>query len=148
MKTLVIPDIHCRKFWRKTIEENLEKVDKVIFLGDYLDPYEDEIKRHPETMEVEDYYDSYNAIKMLEDIITLKKTYLDKIILLTGNHTDSYIWSKFAAASRTDYKNWEEYHKFYSQNLDLFNFVYIQDSTIFTHAGISQNWAERVWEFF
>lgn len=98
MKVLVIPDIHCRKFWRKTIEENLEKVDKVIFLGDYLDPYEDEIKTHPETMEVEDYYDSYNAIKMLEDIITLKKTYLDKIILLTGNHTDSYIWSKFTAA--------------------------------------------------
>ena len=45
-KYLIIPDIHCRKFWRESINE--DKVDKVIFLGDYLDPYPDEIKSNPE----------------------------------------------------------------------------------------------------
>lgn len=148
MKILVIPDIHCRNFWRKAIDENIGKVDKVIFLGDYLDPYYNEIEDNPESMEVKDFYDYCSALEMLNDIISLKKNKPDKFILLTGNHTDSYIWSKFSAATRTDYKNWETYHKFFSENLNLFNFAYIQDNTIFTHAGISQNWAERVWEFF
>ena len=42
MKVLVIGDIHCRKFWRQCINNNIEKVEKVVFLGDYLDPYPDE----------------------------------------------------------------------------------------------------------
>lgn len=141
MKILVIPDIHCRNFWRKAIDENIGKVDKVIFLGDYLDPYYNEIEDNPESMEIKDFYDYCSALEMLNDIISLKKNEPNKFILLTGNHTDSYIWSKFSAATRTDYKNWETYHKFFSENLNLFNFAYIQDNTIFTHAGISEGWA-------
>ena len=44
MKYLVIPDIHCRNFWRKTINENISSVSKILFLGDYLDPYGEEIQ--------------------------------------------------------------------------------------------------------
>ena len=33
-KILCIPDIHARKFWRQTVADNIDKVDKVIF--DYL----------------------------------------------------------------------------------------------------------------
>lgn len=32
---LIIPDVHGRTFWKYAID----KYDKVIFLGDYLDPY-------------------------------------------------------------------------------------------------------------
>ena len=141
MKLLVIPDIHGRKFWRQAINDNIDKVDKIIFLGDYLDPYPYEIKDNPELMECDDFYDSYNLLNMLNDIIGLKKNEPDKYILLTGNHTDSYIWSKFTSASRTDYRHWEKYHKFFSQNLNLFNLVWTEDNVIFSHAGISENWA-------
>ena len=143
---LVIPDSHGRKFWRQAIANNIEQVDKVIFLGDYLDPYPEEIKENPELMECSDFYDSYNLLNMLNDIIGLKKNEPDKYILLTGNHTDSYIWSNFKAATRTDYKNWEKYHKFFSQNLEYFNLVYTSGTTIFSHAGISKGWADKVWE--
>ena len=145
-KVLIIPDCHGRKFWRQAIANNIDKVDKVIFLGDYLDPYSEEIMMAPELMECNDFYDSQNLLKMLEDIILLKKNEPNKYILLTGNHTDSYIWSKFRAATRTDYKNWEKYHKFFSQNLEYFNFVWIENNVIFSHAGISEGWANRVWE--
>jgi len=141
MKYLVIPDCHGRKFWRQTIINNIGKVDKIIFLGDYLDPYENEIDENPELMECDDFYDSQNLLKMLEDIISLKKNEPNKYILLTGNHTDSYIWSKFQAATRTDYKNWEKYHKFFLQNLEYFNLVWIENDVIFSHAGISEGWA-------
>ena len=143
MKVLVIPDIHGRKFWRKAIADNIGKVDKVVFLGDYLDPYGYEIEENPELMECNSFYDSKNLLKMLEDIISLKKNEPDKYILLTGNHTDSYIWSKFHAATRTDYKNWEKYHKFFSQNLEYFNLVWIENDVIFSHAGISKGWANE-----
>ena len=142
-KILCISDIHGRKFWRQAIANNIDKVDKVIFLGDYLDPYPEEIMMAPELMECNDFYDSQNLLKMLEDIILLKKNEPDKYILLTGNHSDSYIWSKFHAATRTDYKNWEKYHKFFSQNLEYFNLVWIEDDTIFSHAGISEGWANE-----
>ena len=144
MKVLVIPDLHGRKFWRQTIANNVDKVDKIIFLGDYLDPYKNEIKENPELMECNDFYDSENLLKMLEDIVSLKKNEPNKYILLTGNHTDSYIWSNFHAATRTDHKNWEKYHKFFSQNLEYFNLVWIENNTIFSHAGISEGWAKAV----
>ena len=146
MKVLVIPDIHGRKFWRKAVANNIGKVDKIIFLGDYLDPYQDEIEENPELMDCEYFGDSQNLLKMLENIISLKKNEPNKYILLTGNHTDSYIWSKFRAASRTDGKNWEKYHNFFSQNLNLFNLVWIENNVIFSHAGISEGWANRMWE--
>lgn len=141
-KILCIPDVHCRNFWRKTISDNVDKVEKIVFLGDYLDSYPDEIEKDPELMECKDFYDSYSNLNMLNDIISLKKDKPNKYILLTGNHTDSYIWSKFAAATRTDYKNWEKYHKFFSENLNYFNLVWIEDDVIFSHAGISEGWAD------
>ena len=146
MKYLVIADIHGRKFWRQAIINNIDKVDKIIFLGDYLDPYQYEIEENPDLMECKDFYDSKSLLNMLNDIIGLKKNEPNKYILLTGNHTDSYIWSKFHAATRTDYKNWEKYHKFFSQNLEYFNLVWIEDNCIFSHAGISEGWANKVWE--
>ena len=143
MNILVIADIHGRKFWRTAIANNIDKVDKIIFLGDYLDPYGYEIEENPELMECNSFYDSKNLLKMLEDIILLKKNEPNKYILLTGNHTDSYIWSKFEAATRTDYRNWEKYHKFFSQNLEYFNLVWIENDVIFSHAGISKGWANE-----
>lgn len=140
-KVLCIPDLHGRKFWRETLSNN---VDKVIFLGDYLDPYSEEIMMAPELMECNDFYDLYGLLNMLKDIVSLKKNEPDKFILLTGNHTDSYIWSKFKAATRTDYNNWETYHKFFLENLNLFNLIYTQNDVIFSHAGISQGWATAV----
>jgi len=142
MKVLVIPDIHGRKFWRKVIEKNCDNVDKIIFLGDYLDPYSNELEENPELMECKSSNDCIKLLEMLEDIISLKKKEPNKYILLTGNHTDSYIWSKFHAATRTDYRNWEKYHKFFSQNLEYFNLVWIENDVIFSHAGISEGWAK------
>jgi len=87
-KILCIGDVHGRKFWRQAIADNIRNVDKVIFLGDYLDPYPEEIMMVPELMECNDFYDSYNLLNMLNDIIGLKKNEPDKYILLTGNHTN------------------------------------------------------------
>ena len=73
MKIIVNPDIHCRNFWEESTK-NVKKWDKIIFLGDYFDPYDFEkltIK---------------NGIENFQKIIKIKQRYDDKIILLLGNH--------------------------------------------------------------
>ena len=39
-KILIIPDVHGRQFWKQAVASG--EYDKVIFLGDYRDPYPDE----------------------------------------------------------------------------------------------------------
>ena len=70
---LVCGDIHGRRFWKEPCK-NLDKYDKVVFLGDYLDPY------GFEGIEVED------AIENFKEILELKKNNMDKVVLLLGNH--------------------------------------------------------------
>ena len=140
-KILCIPDLHGRKFWRKTIDKYNSSVDKIIFLGDYLDPYPNEIKENPELMECKSFNDVDGLLNLLKDIISLKKNESEKYILLTGNHSDSYIWSEFTSATRTDNRNWEKYHNIFLENLSLFNLVWIENDTIFSHAGITKEWA-------
>ena len=40
---MVIPDVHGRLFWKEPVRKYINTVDRVVFLGDYLDPYEGEV---------------------------------------------------------------------------------------------------------
>ena len=110
-----------------------------------MDPYPDEIQMTPELMECKSFDDSNSLLAMLNNIVELKKSEPEKYILLTGNHTDSYIWTSFNRATRTDNKNYKKYHKFFLENLDYFNLAYVQGNVIFSHAGITEKWAQEVW---
>ena len=74
---LIIPDVHGRTFWKDALDD-IEDYDKVIFLGDYLDPYPGEGIKFVEAMEV------------LSSIVQLKVENLDKVVLLLGNHDLHY----------------------------------------------------------
>lgn len=41
-RILVLHDVHGRLFWKKPVQKYIDVVDRVVFLGDYLDPYGDE----------------------------------------------------------------------------------------------------------
>ena len=90
---LIIPDVHGRTFWKDAVSQYEDKVEKIIFLGDYLDPYPDEgITRK-------------GAIRNFEEIIDYKINNSDKVVLLLGNH-DLHYWSKeFHTRSRYDSSN-------------------------------------------
>ena len=38
-KVLVIPDVHGETFWKGPVYRYIDLVDKIVFLGDYLDSY-------------------------------------------------------------------------------------------------------------
>ena len=82
-KWIVIPDVHGRKFWRDVVKGNED--ERIIFLGDYLDPYSEE-GITPE--------DAYNE---LLDIIAFKKEHPENVTLLLGNHDLGYLDSNICS---------------------------------------------------
>lgn len=124
MKILIVPDVHGRTFWRKALESDY---DKVVFLGDYLDPYSYEGITPVE------------AISEFKDIIQFKKDNPDKVVLLLGNHDCSYFYN-LGSASRYDYLNANKIKSIFKENEDCFELWYRIDKYLFTHAGITNDW--------
>lgn len=128
-KILIAPDVHGRTFWHKA-KELVSNVDKVVFLGDYLDPYPSEgITKE-------------QAIEEFKDIIQFKKDNMDKVILLLGNHDGAYAYN-FGSASRYDYKNEDTIKELFNNNRELFQLHYLHDKYLFSHAGITNYWLSK-----
>lgn len=131
MKLLVIGDIHGRVFWKDAVEKHAEECDKIIFLGDYLDPYPWELITRK------------MAIENFKDIIQYKKDNLDKVILLLGNHDLPYYDKHFTTRSRYDSSNAYKIKQNFGRNRSLFQLAYETDMDkhyLFTHAGITKSW--------
>lgn len=141
-KYLIIPDVHGRGFWREPVMETLEKTAaKIVFLGDYHDPYPQEFNYD------EDYLD--RSVQQFKEIIELKKQNPDRIILLIGNHDCGYAIGDDICSSRMDRWHRRELEKLFQENRELFQIAEEVDiagrHTIFSHAGILKGWAKSVW---
>ncbi len=140
-RLLVVPDVHGRTFWRAAVGKYIDYVDKVIFLGDYLDPYQDEGEEHrPE--------DTYTNMM---NIIGLKQANKDKVVLLKGNHDQHYcseIFNELAGGTRQDALNWNKYNKTFNEHKRLFKLAYMEQVNdipyLFTHAGLTTFWLNQV----
>ena len=141
MRVLVVPDIHGETFWREPVQKYIDQVDRIVFLGDYLDPYQEE---------VEDY-SPQSLFDNLMDIVNLKRANMDKVVLLKGNHDQHYaseIFRDLACGSRCDPVNWDIYNAVFVRNQDLFKLVHLEEVNgipyIFSHAGLTLNWINKV----
>lgn len=133
---LIIPDIHGRNFWKKAVEENKDKVDKIIFLGDYLDPYPWEGITRKE------------AISNFQEIIDFKSENRDKVILFVGNHDLAYIDKRnYTVRSRYDSSNAHHIEEMFHSHRSFFQLAHeelIGDKRyLFTHAGLQRKWYEK-----
>lgn len=73
MKLLIVPDVHGRDFWIKPCKD-IEKYDKIIFLGDYHDPYPFQVSEHT------------SRKRLREDLVPFVENNRDKVVCLLGNH--------------------------------------------------------------
>ena len=133
---LIIPDIHGRNFWKEAVEKSIDKVEKIIFLGDYLDPYPWEGITRKE------------AIANFQEIIDFKKENKDKVVLLLGNHDFPYIDKKvFFTRSRYDSSNAYHIEEMFRSHRSLFQLAdeaFINGKAyLFTHAGLIPLWYEK-----
>lgn len=130
---IIVPDVHGRDFWRWTVTHRKEE-DSVIFLGDYLDPYEDEWIY---------WSDAYQG---LLDIIALKRENPEKVVLLLGNHDLHYLFPNLRGSRYNEYQA-EKIRKTFMDNLDCFQMAAECEIDgqryLFTHAGVNKVWAEK-----
>ena len=134
---IIIPDIHGRTFWNDAVTKKGEN-EKVIFLGDYLEPYTD---RAGITHE-----DAYNNFL---EIIEYKKAHMDDCILLLGNHDFACI-DRSMISCRHDYFNEERIRNVFHDNMELFDiahYIIIGDiKYVFSHSGIHNEWYEGIYK--
>lgn len=135
-KTLIIPDVHGRTFWRDAVAE--KSYEHIIFLGDYLDPYPHE------------GITQRQAYEGLLDIIGLKYQQPKRVVLLLGNHDMHYYsvsFRRMAQGSRYNANYAWKYKKCFAQHRDLFQLAYEEEHNgiryLFTHAGVTQGWYEQ-----
>jgi hypothetical protein len=161
-KILTIGDIHGRSVWKNILfgsesgydqwkeeidneakesfdnDYPLDQYDRVIFVGDYVDSFT---------------VDNVNMIKNLEDLISLKKKYPEKIVLLLGNHDVQYIDNDhFCSGYRPEMQF--DLHKIFNDNIDLFQMAYLMEipliegrknrKVLWTHAGVTKGWLNSI----
>ena len=128
-KCIVIPDVHGRKFWRAAVRGNENK--RIIFLGDYLDPY---------SFEGITYADAFNEFN---DILAFKNEHPDNVTLLLGNHDMGYLDPDICEV-RQDFSRREYYKKVMLENISLFDIVALEQmgdwKVLLSHAGIRTEW--------
>ena len=131
-KCIIIPDVHGRGFWRGAVQGHEE--DRIIFLGDYVDPYPWE-GILPGV-----------AYKGLLGVLDFKKEHPGNVVLLLGNHDLGYLDPDICTC-RQDSRRAAQLKQVFEDNLDLFDIVHIEDSlngkVLFSHAGIAESWLKR-----
>lgn len=130
-KVLVIGDVHGRDSWEKPCELLIERVDYIVFLGDYVDTM-DGISPAEQKLN-------------LQNIVAFANKYRDKVHLLLGNHDLHYIFPEddFRCSGYIGYARWD-YQEIY-RAYDFKMCVEIED-IIFVHAGVTEEWyQEWVW---
>ena len=133
MKILIIPDVHGRLFWKTALQKG--EYDKVIFLGDYVDPYELEAVSNS------------TAMSNFKEILSLKISQPNHVILLLGNHDLCYLSAQYCAIAqgdRYDKENEDELKSLYRSGKGLFKLAHEETiggiHYLFSHAGVTQPW--------
>ena len=132
-KILIIPDLHGREFWREAVKD-MDEETRVVFLGDYLDPYED------------DWIYWSNAFIAFKDIIAFKETYPEQVTLLLGNHDLHYLFPKLRGSRYNEYQE-GKIRRALETHLDSFQMAVEYDMGgkryLLSHAGIHSDWARK-----
>lgn len=82
-KAFIVPDVHGRSFWEEALKIiSDESFDKIVFIGDYFDPYDDE----------EELIGHSRLVETFNQIIKFKKDNPEKVVLLLGNHDIHYLY--------------------------------------------------------
>ncbi|MDL2283480.1 metallophosphoesterase [Odoribacter sp. OttesenSCG-928-G04] len=128
--TIAIGDVHGLTYWKKIVKKHPKH--QIVFLGDYLDPYDELSYKH--------------LIKNLSEIIALKKARPTDVVLLLGNHDLHYFSSKIEQSWRYDYDLSPQAEKIFLTNRELFQFAYQEENCVFTHAGVTQKWFMEIFK--
>ena len=125
--TIAIGDVHGLDLWRDVVEAHPEC--RVVFLGDYLDPY--------------GYVHKGKLLDNLRAIMQLKRDRPEDVVLLLGNHDLHYFCDEACVGTRFDMEIAADASKLFLDNIHLFQYAFQYGEYLFTHAGVSQEWFDN-----
>lgn len=146
MKILNIGDVHGRNDWKRAIFGSVQEYDtwrsavdsgldaatipydKVIFVGDYVDSFD---------------LTNVEILHNLNEIIHLKMTLGDKVVLLWGNHDIQYfVNDQSCSGFRSNMKM--DLYDIFTKNESLFKLAHqevVDDRNyLWTHGGVTSGW--------
>ena len=124
MKTVILGDTHGRDYWKSIVAN--ENPDRVIFIGDYFDSY--------------DNYTAAEQMYNFQEIIDWKQSGQSEVIMLIGNHDYHYMrgvtehYSGYQAGARPAIE------QLLYENKNHMQMAYGMHGFLFSHAGVSMNW--------
>ncbi len=129
MKTLYIGDIHGRSVWKLIVE--MEKPDRVVFLGDYFDSFE---------------ISAVEQMHNFKEIIEYKKSGQAEVIMLIGNHDYHY----FPEIGNQNYSGYQptmapSFGQLLDENREHLQIACMHDTILCTHAGVSSKFMDNVY---
>ena len=125
--TIAIGDVHGLDLWRDVVEAH--SGCRVVFLGDYLDPY--------------GYVHKGKLLDNLRAIMQLKRDRPEDVVLLLGNHDLHYFCEEACVGTRFDMEIAADASKLFIDNIHLFQYAFQDGECLFTHAGVSQEWFDN-----
>jgi predicted MPP superfamily phosphohydrolase len=130
MKILAIGDIHGHNSWKRIVKDRFDKVDKIIFVGDYFDSFS---------------VSSGAQVRNFEEILNFKLKNFDRVDLLLGNHDIPYIDSNTSCQGfkkDTEVMSRASVNEAISKN--VFQIASQYGEYVFSHAGFSQYWIDSM----
>ena len=124
MKTVILGDIHGRPFWKQIISN--ENPDRVIFIGDYFDSYNE--------------YTAAEQMHNFKEIIQYKMSEQAEVIMLIGNHDYHYMPGVDEHYSGYQYGPSFAIQRLLDENKVYMEMCYQMGIMLFSHAGISNDW--------
>ena len=125
MKLLIIPDVHGRDFWIEPCS-HIDEFDKVIFLGDYHDPYSYEVSQDT------------SRHRLRDELLPFVTENQDKVVCLFGNHDGNYLVGDMA--DRVDRFHRKEI-KGYMEKMNI-KLIHREGKYLFSHSGVLPTWLE------
>jgi len=128
MKIIALGDTHGRDTWKKITAGN--DFDKIVFIGDYFDTHEAILPQR--------------QMENFRDLVTYKRAYTDKVILLFGNHDYHYLRTADEQYSGFQYLHQTGIQELLHEAIDeeLLQMCFVSGKILFVHAGITKTWCE------
>jgi predicted MPP superfamily phosphohydrolase len=127
MKTLVLGDTHGRPLWKEIVV--YEQPDRVIFIGDYFDSYDD--------------FTAAEQMHNFKEITEYKLSGKAEVIMLIGNHDYHYMRGITEHYSGYQHGARPAIEQLLEDNKEHMQMCYQMGEYLFTHAGVSSEWLDN-----
>jgi predicted MPP superfamily phosphohydrolase len=135
-RIIALGDTHGRPNWKEIANQELNRCDRFIFVGDYFDSHDKDSN-------------GKSQIENFKEIVQLKLDNPQKVVLLIGNHDFHYIkgvgetYSGFQSAYAMEIGELVE-RAIKDGSIQL---AHIEDGILFSHAGLTKTWLNGLIRF-